>query len=153
MKRHAIFSREGTTLVAEAPISFTTAALGGCITIPGIDGEKIELKIPTGIQSGETLRHRGAGMSVLNGRGRGDLMTRILVETPTKLEGAEGDPRAVPRHRDRRRMPGQQGLLQPDPRNLGRLRLPAVPRHARGEALGEQMCHRAPLGAAAAGMA
>jgi molecular chaperone DnaJ len=85
MKRHAIFNREGTTLVAEAPISFTTAALGGCITIPGIDGEKIELKIPSGIQSGEMLRHRGAGMSVLNGRGRGDLMTRILVETPSKL--------------------------------------------------------------------
>jgi molecular chaperone DnaJ len=85
MKRHAIFAREGTTLVAEAPISFTTASLGGCITIPGIDGEKIELNIPAGIQSGETLRHRGAGMSILNGRGRGDLMTRILVETPTRL--------------------------------------------------------------------
>jgi molecular chaperone DnaJ len=85
LKRHALFSREGSTLIAEAPISFTTAALGGCITIPGIDGEKIELKIPSGIQSGEMLRHRGAGMSVLNGRGRGDLMTRILVETPTKL--------------------------------------------------------------------
>lgn len=85
MKRHAIFEREGSTLVAEAPISFSAAALGGCITIPGIDGEKIELKIPAGIQSGETLRHRGGGMSVLNGRGRGDLMTRILVETPTRL--------------------------------------------------------------------
>ena len=85
MKRHPIFSREGTTLIAEAPVSFTTAALGGCITIPGIDGEAIELKIPAGIQSGETIRQRGAGMSVLNGRGRGDLMTRILVETPTRL--------------------------------------------------------------------
>ncbi len=85
MKRHAIFGRDGTTLVAEAPITFTTAALGGCITIPGIDGERIELKIPAGIQSGETIRQRGAGMSVLNGRGRGDLMARILVETPTKL--------------------------------------------------------------------
>jgi len=85
MKRHAIFSREGTTLIAEAPISFTTAALGGCITIPGIDGAEIEIKIPAGIQSGETLRQRGAGMTVLNGRGRGDLMTRILVETPTRL--------------------------------------------------------------------
>jgi len=85
MKRHSIFERDGTTLIAEAPISFTNAALGGCITIPGIDGEKIELKIPAGIQSGETLRHRGAGMNVLNGRGRGDLVTRILVETPTRL--------------------------------------------------------------------
>ena len=85
MKRHSLFGRDGTTLVAEAPITFTTAALGGCITIPGIDGERIELKIPAGIQSGETIRQRGAGMSVLNGRGRGDLMARILVETPTKL--------------------------------------------------------------------
>ena len=85
MKRHPIFTREGTTLVAEAPISFSTAALGGSITLPGIDGARIELKVPAGIQSGETLRQRGAGMSVLNGRGRGDLMTRILVETPTKL--------------------------------------------------------------------
>ena len=85
MKRHSIFSREGTTLVAEAPISFSTAALGGTIVMPGIDGERIDLKIPVGIQSGEMLRQRGAGMSVLNGRGRGDLMTRILVETPTRL--------------------------------------------------------------------
>jgi molecular chaperone DnaJ len=85
LKRHAIFSREGSTLIAEAPISFTTAALGGSIAIPGIDGEKIDIRIPPGIQSGETLRQRGAGMSVVNARGRGDLMTRILVETPTKL--------------------------------------------------------------------
>ncbi len=85
MKRHAIFSRDGTTLIAEAPISFTTAALGGNIAIPGIDGATIEIKIPAGIQSGETLRHRGGGMSVLQGRGRGDLVTRILVETPSRL--------------------------------------------------------------------
>jgi len=85
MKRHPIFERDGTTLVAECPVSFTTAALGGAITVPGVDGEKIEIKIPAGIQSGETLRHRGAGMSVLNGRGRGDLVARILVETPTRM--------------------------------------------------------------------
>jgi molecular chaperone DnaJ len=92
LKRHAIFEREGTTLIAEAPITFTTAALGGCITSPGSDSEKIEIQIPPGIQSGETLRQRGAGMSVLNGRGRGDLVTRILVETPTRLSK---DQRAV----------------------------------------------------------
>ncbi|MEO6386743.1 MAG: molecular chaperone DnaJ [Croceibacterium sp.] len=85
MKRHPLFARDGTTLIAEAPISFSTAALGGTITLPGIDGSRIDLKIPTGIQSGETLRHRGAGMSVLNSRSRGDLMVRVLVETPTKL--------------------------------------------------------------------
>jgi molecular chaperone DnaJ len=85
MKRHAIYAREGTTLVAECPVTFTTAALGGSISLPGIDGQPVEIKIPSGIQSGEQLRHRGAGMSVLNGRGRGDLVARVLVETPTKL--------------------------------------------------------------------
>jgi len=85
MKRHPIYAREGTTLVAECPVSFTTAALGGSISLPGIDGEQVELKIPAGIQSGEQLRHRGSGMSILNGRGRGDLVARILVETPTRM--------------------------------------------------------------------
>ncbi|MCH8615681.1 molecular chaperone DnaJ [Sphingomonas sp. SM33] len=85
MKRHAIYAREGTTLVAECPVTFTTAALGGSISLPGIDGQPVEIKIPSGIQSGEQLRHRGAGMSVLNGRGRGDLVARVLVETPTRL--------------------------------------------------------------------
>jgi molecular chaperone DnaJ len=85
MKRHPIYAREGTTLIADCPVTFTTAALGGAISLPGIDGEQVDIKIPPGIQSGEQLRHRGAGMSVLNGRGRGDLVARILVETPTRL--------------------------------------------------------------------
>ena len=89
MKRHPVYSREGTTLVAECPVTFTTAALGGTITLPGIDGNTIELKIPAGIQSGEQLRQRGSGMSVLNGRGRGDLVARVLVETPTKLNSKQ----------------------------------------------------------------
>lgn len=85
MKRHPIYDREGTTLIADCPISFTTAALGGTISLPGIDGARVDIKIPSGIQSGEQLRHRGSGMSVLNGRGRGDMVARILVETPTRL--------------------------------------------------------------------
>ncbi|MFP5330142.1 MAG: molecular chaperone DnaJ [Alphaproteobacteria bacterium] len=89
MKRHPVYAREGTTLIAECPVSFTTAALGGSITLPGLDGAKIELKIPPGVQSGEQLRQRGAGMSILNGRGRGDLVARILVETPTKMSAKQ----------------------------------------------------------------
>jgi molecular chaperone DnaJ len=89
MKRHPIFAREGTTLIAECPVTFTIAALGGAITLPGLDGEKVEIKIPAGIQSGEQLRHRGAGMSVLNGRGRGDVVARILVETPTRMSAKQ----------------------------------------------------------------
>src|SRR5919112_6564302 len=53
MKRHPIYSREGTTLIADCPVSFTTAALGGAIRLPGIDGQSVEIKIPAGIQSGE----------------------------------------------------------------------------------------------------
>ncbi|QNM83537.1 molecular chaperone DnaJ [Sphingomonas sabuli] len=89
MKRHPVFAREGTTLVADCPVTFTTAALGGTIDLPGLDGERIEIKVPAGIQSGEQLRQRGSGMSVLNGRGRGDLVARILVETPTRLSKAQ----------------------------------------------------------------
>src|SRR3954447_14218317 len=85
MKRHPIYAREGTTLIADCPVTFTTAALGGSISLPGVDGEHVDVKIPAGVQSGEQLRHRGSGMSVLNGRGRGDLVARILVETPTRL--------------------------------------------------------------------
>jgi len=89
MKRHPIYAREGTTLIADCPVSFTTAALGGSISLPGIDGHAVEMKIPAGIQSGEQLRHRGSGMSVLNGRGRGDLVARILVETPTRMNAKQ----------------------------------------------------------------
>jgi molecular chaperone DnaJ len=89
MKRHPIFARDGTTLIADCPISFTAAALGGSISLPGLDGQKVDIKIPAGIQSGEQLRHRGAGMSVLNGRGRGDLVARILVETPTRMSSKQ----------------------------------------------------------------
>jgi molecular chaperone DnaJ len=89
LKRHPIYAREGTTLIADCPVSFTTAALGGSISLPGIDGGKVELKIPAGVQSGEQLRHRGSGMTVLNGRGRGDLVARILVETPTRMSAKQ----------------------------------------------------------------
>jgi len=89
MKRHPIYAREGTTLIAECPVSFTTAALGGSLTLPGLDGNEVEIKIPAGVQSGEQLRHRGSGMSVLNGRGRGDVVARILVETPTRMSAKQ----------------------------------------------------------------
>ncbi len=87
--RHAIFEREGTTLFARAPISFTTAALGGTIEIPGLDGVRNDIRIPPGIQSGKQLRQRGAGMPVLNGRGTGDLVVQVEVETPTKLSARQ----------------------------------------------------------------
>ncbi|MGF7146853.1 molecular chaperone DnaJ [Sphingomonas zeicaulis] len=89
LTRHAVFEREGTALFARAPISFTTAALGGSISIPGLDGATHEIRIPAGIQSGKQIRQRGAGMPVLQGRGRGDLVIQIDVETPTKLSAKQ----------------------------------------------------------------
>jgi molecular chaperone DnaJ len=85
VRRHPLFERDGTTLFARAPVSFTTAALGGSLQIPGLDGQTHEIRIPAGIQSGKQLRQRGAGMPVLQGRGAGDLVVQIEVETPTKL--------------------------------------------------------------------
>ena len=85
VKRHALFERDGTTLFARAPVSFTTAALGGTLHIPGLDGQTHEIRLPAGIQSGKQIRQRGAGMPVLQGRGAGDLVVQVEVETPTKL--------------------------------------------------------------------
>lgn len=89
VKRHKVFEREGTTLITRAPISFTTAALGGQIEIPGLDGSCHTIDIPAGIQSGKQLRKRGAGMPVLQGRGNGDLVIEVQVETPTKLSARQ----------------------------------------------------------------
>ncbi|MDQ0838209.1 molecular chaperone DnaJ [Sphingomonas faeni] len=87
--KHNLFEREGTTLFARAPISFTVASLGGSLSIPGLDGRTHEIKIPAGIQSGKQLRQRGAGMPVLQGRGHGDLVVQIDVETPTRLSNRQ----------------------------------------------------------------
>jgi len=86
---HPVFQREGTALFARMPISFTTAALGGTVDIPGLDGEVNTIDIPAGIQSGKQLRKRGSGMPVLQGRGRGDLVVEIMVETPTRLSARQ----------------------------------------------------------------
>jgi len=89
VKRHSLFQRDGTTLFAHCPLSFTTAALGGTIEVPGLDRQRHEMRIPPGIQSGKQIRLRGAGMPVLNGRGHGDLVIEIAVETPTRLSGRQ----------------------------------------------------------------
>lgn len=87
--QHRIFQRDGTTLFCRVPISFTTAALGGSIEVPGLDKQRHEIRIPAGIQSGKQIRQRGAGMPVLNQRGHGDLVVQIEVETPTRLSAKQ----------------------------------------------------------------
>jgi molecular chaperone DnaJ len=89
LARHSVFQRDGTTLFASCPVSFTTAALGGTIEVPGLDRNTHSIKIPAGIQSGKQLRVRGAGMTVLNGRGNGDMVIQVEVETPTSLSARQ----------------------------------------------------------------
>lgn len=90
LKRHRVFERDGTTLFCRAPVTFTNAALGGEIEVPGVDRKMVKIKIPAGIQSGKQLRHRGAGMPALNGRGaRGDMVVQVEVETPTRLSARQ----------------------------------------------------------------
>jgi molecular chaperone DnaJ len=89
LARHSIFQREGTTLFVRCPVSITMAALGGTLEVPGLDRTMHEIKIPPGIQSGKQLRQRGAGMPVLNGRGHGDMVIQVDIETPTRLSARQ----------------------------------------------------------------
>ena len=88
LKPHPIFQRDGTTLFARVPLAFTTAALGGAVAVPALDGAAAEVKIPAGTQPGKQFRVRGRGMPPLgagNGVGRGDLVVEVEIETPVKL--------------------------------------------------------------------
>ena len=84
IKEHEVFEREEENLYCEVPIRFTTAALGGEVSVPTLEG-KAALKIPAGTQSGTTFKLRGKGVPTLNSSQRGDLMVRVLVEVPSKL--------------------------------------------------------------------
>jgi len=84
VKDHAIFDRDGDNLYCEMPISFATACLGGELEVPTLEG-KVKLKIPDETQTGRMFRLRGKGISPMRGGMRGDLLCRVLVETPVKL--------------------------------------------------------------------
>lgn len=81
---HPIFSRDGQDLSCEVPISFATAALGGTIEVPTLDGH-VMLKIPSETQSGKVFRLRGKGVRSVRAPGYGDLFCRVQVETPVHL--------------------------------------------------------------------
>ncbi len=84
VKPHPIFTREGNDLHCEVPISFTTAALGGELEVPTLDG-KVVLKIPPETQTGTLFRLRGKGVRPVRGGPPGDLICRVRVETPVRL--------------------------------------------------------------------
>jgi molecular chaperone DnaJ len=85
VKPHQLFKREGSTIHCEVPISMLTAALGGEIEVPTIDGKKAIVKIPAGTQSGNILKLRNKGMSIVRSTMRGDMMIHAKIETPVNL--------------------------------------------------------------------
>jgi molecular chaperone DnaJ len=85
VKPHKLFSREGAAICCDVPISFVTAALGGEVEVPTIDGKKAAIKIPVGTQTGQILKLRGKGMPIVRSSMRGDMLAQIIVETPVNL--------------------------------------------------------------------
>ncbi len=88
IRPHDFFERDGNDLHCMVPISFPQAALGAEIEIPGIDGP-VNLKIPEGVQSGKEIRIRGRGVPILNEKGHGDLVVKVVVQVPRKLSRAQ----------------------------------------------------------------
>jgi molecular chaperone DnaJ len=88
VRPHEIFEREGEHLSCEVPVSFVTAALGGTVIVPTLDGQ-VSLKIPAETQSGRVFRLRDKGVKPVRGGARGDLFCRAMVETPVKLSSEQ----------------------------------------------------------------
>jgi molecular chaperone DnaJ len=82
---HRFFQRDATNIYCRVPIPLTTAALGGQIEVPTIDGKRARLQVPEGTQAGHRFRLRGKGMTELHGTNRGDMLCEITVETPVNL--------------------------------------------------------------------
>ena len=82
---HALFQRDGQTLFCRVPVSVVTAALGGEVEVPTIDGGRSRVRVPEGAQTGKQMRLRGKGMPGLRGGPAGDMVIELAVETPVKL--------------------------------------------------------------------
>ncbi|MDP6375330.1 MAG: molecular chaperone DnaJ [Pseudomonadales bacterium] len=88
VRDHPIFVRDGRNLYCEVPISFVEVALGGELEVPTLDG-RVKLKIPTETQTGKMFRLRGKGVTPVRGGGTGDLLCKVVVETPVKLDDTQ----------------------------------------------------------------
>ncbi|MBU2179942.1 MAG: molecular chaperone DnaJ [Gammaproteobacteria bacterium] len=90
VKDHPIFFRDGNNLSCDVPISFSIAALGGEIDVPTLDG-RVKLKIPAETQTEKMFRLRGKGVQSVRGGGVGDLVCKVVVETPVNLSDKQKD--------------------------------------------------------------
>ncbi|MFT7673291.1 MAG: molecular chaperone DnaJ [Gammaproteobacteria bacterium] len=88
VKPHQIFKRDNADLFCEVPISIVTAALGGELEVPSLNG-KLNLKVPAGTQTHKSFRMRGKGVKPVRGGPVGDLLCRVVVETPVKLNSEQ----------------------------------------------------------------
>ncbi len=88
---HHIFRRDSANIYCKVPIPVTTAALGGHIEVPTVDGGRAKINIPAGTQSGHQFRLKSKGMSVLRSRERGDMFVQASVETPVNLTRKQED--------------------------------------------------------------
>jgi len=85
VKEHSLFQRDGVHLFCRVPITITTAAMGGEVEVPTIDGGSSRVKVPAGSQTGKQMRLRAKGMPALRGGGAGDMLIELAVETPVNL--------------------------------------------------------------------
>ncbi|MDG2204649.1 MAG: DnaJ C-terminal domain-containing protein, partial [Alphaproteobacteria bacterium] len=85
LRPHRFFQRDGADIYCRVPISMTTAALGGTVEVPTVDGTLARITIPSGTPTGHQFRLRGKGMSVLRSKSRGDMFVQASVETPQNL--------------------------------------------------------------------
>lgn len=91
VKEHNLFQRDGMDLFCRVPVSMASAALGGEIEVPSIDGGRSRVRVPEGSQSGRQMRLRGKGMPALRGPGIGEMYIELMVETPVNLTGDQRD--------------------------------------------------------------
>ena len=91
LRPHRLFKRDGANIHCKTPIPMTTAALGGNIEVPTVEGKLTRVSIPAGAQSGKQLRLKGKGMRILRSDVRGDMFVQVAVETPVSLSKKQKD--------------------------------------------------------------
>lgn len=115
VREHAIFERDGEHLSCEVPVSFATAALGGTVEVPTLDGD-VTLKVPPETQSGRVFRLRDKGVKPVRGGSRGDLFCRVVVETPVHLSSEQKELirklEATLKQNSNRHAPREQGFFE-----------------------------------------
>ena len=111
IKPHEFFQRDGADIFCKVPIAMTTAALGGQIEVPTVDGTTARVKIPEGAESGKQFRLKGKGMPVLRSKVIGDMYIQVEVETPKNLNRAARTARGIREGQPQGNEPRKRRLL------------------------------------------